>query len=86
MNKIIFEIGLLAFCVASVVYGTQGDTLLDTVARAFIVFMIVVCGLAMLLFAMATLRSKGEPKRKAEPEQEMAQPPGRSDQSAHQAA
>jgi hypothetical protein len=38
MNKIIFQIGLLAFFVASVIYGVQGYPLFETVIRAFIVF------------------------------------------------
>jgi len=58
MNKIIFQIGMLAFCVAAVVFGTQGLTLMETVARSFIVFIIVVCALAGMLFASSMITSR----------------------------
>jgi len=58
MNKIIFQIGMLAFCVAAVVFGTQGLTLMETVARSFIVFIIVVCALALMLFASSMIASR----------------------------
>lgn len=58
MNKTIFEVGLLSFCVASVMFGTQGMGLLETVARAFIVFMVVVCGIAVVLLVSATFTAK----------------------------
>ncbi|HTO93856.1 MAG TPA: hypothetical protein VML00_11670 [Bacteroidota bacterium] len=58
MNKIIFQIGMLGFCVAAVVFGTQGMTLMETVARSFIVFIIVVCGLALMLFASSMIASR----------------------------
>jgi uncharacterized membrane protein len=47
MNKTIFQMGLLAFCIAAVVYGTQGVGLVETLARSFLVFTIVVCVLAL---------------------------------------
>ena len=61
MNKIIFEIGLLAFCVSFVIFGTQGNDLLETVSRAFIVFMVVVCALAMMLFLVSLIGAKERP-------------------------
>ncbi|HUI10283.1 MAG TPA: hypothetical protein VL221_08145 [Bacteroidota bacterium] len=64
MNKIIFQIGMLGFCVAAVVFGSQGLTLMETVARSFIVFIIVVCALALMLFASSMIvshdREEGE--------------------------
>ena len=60
MNKTIFEVGLLSFCVASVMFGTQGMGLLETVAHAFIVFMVVVCGIAVVLLVGATFTTKAE--------------------------
>ena len=38
MKAIVFEFGLLAFFVSAVVFGAQGASLFDMVARAFIVF------------------------------------------------
>ncbi len=58
MNKTIFEVGLLSFCVASVVFGTQGLGLLETVAHAFIVFIVVVSGIAVVLLVSATFTTK----------------------------
>ena len=58
MNKIIFQIGLLAFCVSSVVFGIQGNNLLETVSRGFIVFIVVVCTIALLLFAASLMATK----------------------------
>jgi len=58
MNKVIFQIGLLAFCVSSVVFGIQGNNLLETVSRGFIVFIAVVCTIALLLFAVSMMAAK----------------------------
>lgn len=41
MKGIIFEIGLLAFFVSAVAFGSQGNSLFDTISRAFIVFICV---------------------------------------------
>lgn len=60
MNKIIFEIGMLAFCIASVVFGTQGMGVLEAVARAFIVFVAVVCVAALFLLVASSLAGKAE--------------------------
>ena len=38
MRKVIFELGLLAFCVSTVVFVLQGYGIFDTLGRAFIVF------------------------------------------------
>jgi hypothetical protein len=51
MNKIIFQIGLLAFFVSGVFYSIQGTDLLSTVARAFIVFIGVIVLAALFLLA-----------------------------------
>jgi hypothetical protein len=58
MNKIIFQIGMLGFCVAAVLFGTQGMSLMETVARAFIVFIAVVCAIAVLLLMSSLVVSK----------------------------
>ena len=38
MKTIVFELGLLAFFVSAVVFGSQGASLFDMIAQAFIVF------------------------------------------------
>ena len=58
MNKIIFQIGMLGFCVAAVVFGTQGMSLMETVARAFIVFIVIVCAIAAVLLMSSLIVSK----------------------------
>jgi hypothetical protein len=62
MNKIILQIGLLAFCVAAVVFKTQGTPLLETVAQSFIVFILVVVGAAGLLIVGSLFRTRSSPK------------------------
>ena len=71
MNKIIFQIGLLAFCVASVIYSSRGDDVLHTIAQAFIIFMVVVCAIAALLFVASAFsaRNPDRSQRPASPEQ-----------------
>ena len=58
MNKIIFQIGMLGFCVSAVLFGTQGMSLMETVARAFIVFIVVVCAIAVVLLMSSLIVSK----------------------------
>jgi len=58
MNKIIFQIGMLGFCVSAVLFGTQGMSLMETVARAFIVFIVVVCAIAVVLLVSSLIVSK----------------------------
>ncbi|HUI64814.1 MAG TPA: hypothetical protein VL126_08225 [Bacteroidota bacterium] len=60
MNKIIFQLGLLAFCVSAVFFGTQEMTLMETIARAFIVFIAVVCVIAGSLLVSSMIVSKEE--------------------------
>ena len=58
MNKIIFQIGMLGFCVSAVLFGTQGMSLMETVARAFIVFIVVVCAIAVVMLMSSLIMSK----------------------------
>jgi hypothetical protein len=51
MNKIIFQIGLLAFFASSVLFNSQGLDLLDVVSRGFLVFVAVVVLSAIALLA-----------------------------------
>jgi EamA domain-containing membrane protein RarD len=55
MNKVIFQIGLLAFCVSFVMFSAQGEDMMQTAQRAFVVFAVVVSGIALLLFAASGL-------------------------------
>jgi hypothetical protein len=62
MNKVIFQLGLLAFCVASVLFGIQDMSLLEVIARAFLVFVIVVCAIAAILMVASSFARKPEPE------------------------
>jgi hypothetical protein len=57
VTKVIFQIGLLAFCVATVYFGMQESDLLAVVARAFIVFIAVVCSMMVMLLITASFSS-----------------------------
>jgi hypothetical protein len=56
MTKVMFQIGLLAFFVSAVVFGTQGFSVMDMVARAFIVFIAVVAGQVIVLVVASGMK------------------------------
>lgn len=60
MSKIIFQLGALAFFVSLVAFSTEKYPLIDTVARAFIVFIIVTMALSVL-FALAVMLASRKP-------------------------
>jgi hypothetical protein len=65
MNKIILKVGLLAFCVAAVMFQTQGMPLMDSIARSFVIFILVVVGAAVLLLIGSLFRLRTEAKETA---------------------
>jgi len=58
MNKIIFQVGLLAFCISTVVFSVLGSPLLEVLAKAFIVFIAAIVGMIVILFATAAFSDK----------------------------
>ena len=52
MNKVIFQIGVLAFCVSIVALGAQQTALMETLSRSFIVFVGVVVTCVILYTIM----------------------------------
>ena len=50
-NKIIFQIGVLAFCVTAVFLGIQNLSLMETISRSFIVFVGAILTVALVLIA-----------------------------------
>ena len=60
MNKLIFQFGMLAFLIALVVFGTEHYSLVDTVARAFIVFIGVVITSASVLTVGVFIATRGK--------------------------
>lgn len=78
MNKIIFQVGLLAFCVASVIFMTQDMDVMDAIARAFIVFIVVVSAFALILFVLSHFASQNQKKQERPRDEEPPEtpPPG----------
>jgi hypothetical protein len=54
MKTVVFELGLLAFFVSAVVFGAQGASLFDVIARAFIVFIGVELAATTVLAMLST--------------------------------
>ena len=61
MNKLIFQIGLLAFLISTVIFGTEDYPLIDTIARAFMVFIAVIVTTACVLTVSVVAASRQEP-------------------------
>lgn len=59
-NKIIFQIGVLAFCVTAVFLGIQDLSLMETISRSFIVFVGAVLTVALVLMAGSMFAAKDE--------------------------
>ena len=78
MNKIIFQLGLLSFCVTTVIFSTEGYPLIGILSRAFVVFIGVVLSLGGILAAgiflagQTSVRSKEEPRVVSKPAQPAA--------------
>jgi len=68
MTKIIFQVGLLSFCVAAVVFGLSHTDLLEIVARSFVVFIAVVGAMMIILLVVANFAEH----KTAEPEKRSA--------------
>jgi cation transporter-like permease len=86
MNKTIFQIGLLAFCIATVVFGTQGLGVIETVSRSFIVFMVVVCSIAVMLVISSAFAVKPPDQAATPGPQQNAPSPESGSRRAPQAA
>lgn len=64
MNKVIFQIGLLAFFIATIIFGTEGHSLLGILSRAFVVFIVVSVALGGILALGLFLASEDKPHSK----------------------
>jgi hypothetical protein len=69
MTKVMFQIGLLAFFVSAVIFGTEGLPIMDAVARAFIVFIAVVGAQVVVLVVASSMKRHPEPAPLQEPVQ-----------------
>ncbi|NUN69067.1 MAG: hypothetical protein HUU02_05100 [Bacteroidetes bacterium] len=68
MNKIIFQVGLLSFCVSVVIFSTLGNEMLDVVSKSFIVFIAAIVTMVGIIVAASMLSEKP----KTEPENNTA--------------
>jgi hypothetical protein len=64
MNKIIFQIGILGFCVSAVVFGGNGGSVLDIVSRSFIVFIGIILAATAIVLVGGTMigKNKSQPE------------------------
>lgn len=63
MNKIIFQIGLLAFFVCIVIFSSQEGSILDAISRSFLVFIGVVLFAAVVLGVSMLFTANGQTRR-----------------------
>jgi hypothetical protein len=68
MNKLIFQIGILGFCIAAVVYGGSGGSVLDIVSRSFIVFIGIVLAVMAVVLVGGTMLEKNKAQQADKPE------------------
>ena len=61
MTKVMFQIGLLAFFVSAVIFGSQGMPVMAAIARAFIVFIAVVAGQIIVLVVASGMKRAPQP-------------------------
>ena len=67
MNKLIFQIGALAFFVSSVVFSLQRFSVMETVSRSFIVFVGAVLLVALAVGAMSLIGDNKGGAQNAQP-------------------
>lgn len=60
MNKIIFQIGLLAFFVCIVIFTSQTGSVLDAISRSFLVFIGVILFATMVLGVSMLFTTHGQ--------------------------
>jgi hypothetical protein len=60
LNKLIFQLGLLAFFVAAVVFGLEHNPVMEILSRAFIVFIAVVVTSSGILALGIVLASRNK--------------------------
>lgn len=83
-NKIIFQLGILSFCVTAIILGVQNMSLMDTVLRSFIVFVGVILTTALALVSVSMFVSKRSPhvEASAEKGKQPAQSPAKQQEKS----
>ncbi len=74
MNKLIFQLGILGFCVSAVVFGTGNAGLLDIISSAFLVFVGIVLAIVMVVMIGGTMLESNR-RRQLIQERDEAQAP-----------
>lgn len=86
MTKVMFQVGLLAFFISAILFGTQGMPLMDMILRAFIVFVATVLVQAVIFVMVASMKHpKKTPGATGQADRNHAGMP-EPDQQPHQSA
>lgn len=60
MNKVLFQIGILTFCISIVYFGLQEITVIELLARSFIIFVAVIgAGVVVVLTVRMFVSEQG---------------------------
>lgn len=73
MNRLIFQLGILGFCVSAVIFGANGGTLVEIVSRSFLVFVGIVLAAVMIVVIGGTMVENN--RRRHEPSASSQQSP-----------
>ena len=67
MTRVVFQMGMLSFCVAAVYFGLERSDIFEILGKSFIVFTAVVCGGIVVLLVLSGLvaRRQEEEQRAA---------------------
>lgn len=60
MNKVLFQIGLLTFCISIVYFGVQDIPVIDLLSRSFIIFVGVVAGGVLVVLSVRMFATEQE--------------------------
>jgi len=69
MKKTILQIGLLAFCVSTAVFGTQRLGMIETITRSSIVSIVIVCAIVVVLLLGGSFETKAGERGSTPPAQ-----------------
>jgi hypothetical protein len=66
MNKLIFQIGVLGFCVSAVIFGADGGSLLEILSRSFLVFVGIILAAVLMLVVGGTMIENNKRQQQAQ--------------------
>ncbi len=60
MNKVIFQIGILTFCISIVYFGLQEISIVELLSRSFIIFVgVIAAGVLVVLTVRLLVNDRG---------------------------